>query len=196
MPKKIGDLVPADQIEGKILLIRGQKVMLDSDLAFLYGVETKALIQAVRRNQGRFPTDFMFQLVKEEFILLRSQIETSNLRSQSVTSRWGGRRYLPYAFTEQGVAMLSSVLKSPRAIMVNVEIMRTFVRLRRMLASHADLARKMDELEKKYDRQFAVVFEAIRQLMAPPPEPEPPPRKKIGFTAREKSEKYSFKRKM
>jgi hypothetical protein len=113
-----------------------------------------------------------------------------------VTSRWGGRRYLPYAFTEQGVAMLSSVLKSPRAIMVNVEIMRTFVRLRRMLASHADLARKMDELEKKYDRQFAVVFEAIRQLMAPPPEPEPPPRKKIGFTAREKSEKYSFKRKM
>ena len=177
MPKKIGNLVPADQIEGKILLIRGQKVMLDSDLAFLYGVETKVLIQAVKRNIDRFPPDFLFRLSKGDSGFLRSQFVTS----KPPTGR-GGRRYLPYAFTEQGVAMLSGVLNSPRAVQVNIEIMRAFVRLRRILASHAELARKLDELEGKYDRQFAVVFEAIRQLMSPPPARR---RRRIGFTARE-----------
>ncbi|MCX5868689.1 MAG: ORF6N domain-containing protein [Proteobacteria bacterium] len=175
-----------DHIGSKILLIRGQKVMLDSDLAFLYGVETKVLIQAVKRNIGRFPPDFLFQLSKGESESLRSQFVTSKPPAGR-----GGRRYLPYAFTEQGVAMLSSVLKSPRAIMVNVEIMRAFVRLRRILASNRELARKLDALERKYDRQFAVVFEAIRQLMSPPV----PRCRRIGFTAREKLDKYYFKRK-
>ncbi len=161
--------VPAERIEKAILLIRKQKVMLDSDLAALYGVETKVLVQAVKRNIERFPEDFMFRLNKKEFVILRSQIVTS--------SDWGGRRYAPYAFTEQGVAMLSSVLHSQRAIQVNIEIMRAFIRLRQMLASHAELARKLDELEKKYDAQFKEVFEAIRQLMTPPE----PKRRPIGF---------------
>jgi hypothetical protein len=162
-------LIPAERIERAILLVRGHKVMLDSDLASLYGVETRRLVEAVKRNIQRFPDDFMFQLNQEEFDNLRSQFATS--------SSWGGRRYAPYAFTEQGVAMLSSVLRSPRAVAVNVEIMRAFVRLRGMLGSHADLARKLDALERKYDAQFKVVFDAIRQLMAPPA----PPRKPIGF---------------
>ena len=157
--KEGGTLVTGEQINQSILMIRGHKVILDSVLAGMYGVETKVLLQAVKRNQNRFPSDFMFQLSKKEFEILRSQI---------VTSSWGGRRYPPYAFTEQGVAMLSSVLRSPRAIQVNIEIMRAFVRLRRMLSAHRDLARILDELEKKYDEQFAVVFEAIRQLMTPP----------------------------
>jgi phage regulator Rha-like protein len=161
-------IIPHERIERSILLIRDQKVLLDADLAALYGVETRVLIQAVKRNLDRFPDDFMFQLTDVEF---------HDLRSQSVTSRWGGRRYPPYAFTEQGVAMLSSVLRSKRAVQVNVEIMRAFVRLRRILASHADLARKLDALEKKYDAQFKGVFEAIRQLMAPPE----PKRRRIGF---------------
>ena len=144
--------------------------MLDADLAALYGVDTKVFVQAVRRNVDRFPADFMFQLTKQEF---------DNLRSQFVTSSWGGRRYPPYAFTEQGVAMLSSVLRSKRAIRVNVEIMRAFVQLRRMLASHADLARKLSALEKKYDEQFKVVFDAIRELMVPP---EPKKKGEIGFS--------------
>ncbi|PIU52875.1 MAG: DNA-binding protein [Deltaproteobacteria bacterium CG07_land_8_20_14_0_80_60_11] len=185
--------VQEERIEQAILLIRGEKVMLDADLAALYGVATRVLIQAVKRNAERFPPDFMFQLTKEEVDLLRSQIGTSKpdshlnqgeseiLRSQIVISKIGdprgGRRYLPYAFTEQGVAMLSSVLHSPRAIAVNIEIMRTFIRLRRMLASHADLARKLESLEKKYDAQFRVVFDAIRQLMAPPASK----RRRIGF---------------
>ena len=153
-------IVPAARIEQAIILIRGEKVMLDADLAALYGVHTRVLVQAVRRNIRRFPEDFMFQLTKAEF---------DDLRSQSVTSsQWGGRRYPPYAFMEQGVAMLSSVLRSKRAVAVNVEIMRAFVRLRRILASHADLARKLAALEKKYDAQFRVVFDAIRHLMAPP----------------------------
>ncbi|MEK6712088.1 MAG: ORF6N domain-containing protein [Nitrospinota bacterium] len=164
-----GALVPIERIEGAILLIRGEKVMLDADLAFLYGVETKVLVQAIKRNRSRFPADFMFQLTPEEFDGLRSQIVTSKGR--------GGRRSSPYAFTEQGVAMLSSVLKSRRAVQVNVEIMRTFVRLRQMLASHADLARKLNALEKRYDAQFMAVFDAIRQLMVPPE----PKRKRIGF---------------
>jgi hypothetical protein len=163
-------LVPAERIERSILSIRGHRVMIDSDLAKLYGVETRALVQAVQRNRERFPDDFMFQLTREEFDHLRSQSVISSLG-------WGGRRYPPYAFTEQGVAMLSSVLRSERAVQVNIEIMRAFVRLREMLASHAELARKLDALEKKYDAQFRVVFDAIRQLMAPPE----PKRRRIGF---------------
>ena len=169
-------LIPIERIERSILLVRGHKVMLDSDLAELYGVTTKRLNEKVRRNLSRFPEDFMFQLTDSETDLLRSQFATSKKGR-------GGRRYLPYAFTEQGVAMLSSVLNSERAIKVNIEIMRTFVRLRRILASHADLARKLEELEKKYDAQFKLVFDAIRQLMAPP-EPEPP-MKRIGFLVEE-----------
>ena len=162
--------IPSERIEKAILLIRGQKVMLDSDLAELYGVQTKALNQAVKRHSARFPDDFAFQLTRQEF---------TNLKSQSVTSSsdWGGRRTPPYAFTEQGVAMLSSVLRSPRAIEVNVAIMRAFVQLREILASHADLARKLDEMEKKYDAQFKVVFDALRKLMTPPETPK----RKIGF---------------
>lgn len=162
-------LVPVERIEKAILLVRKQKVMLDADLAALYGVETRVLVQAVKRNIERFPEDFMFQLSHEEFAILRSQSVTS--------SDWGGRRYPPYAFTEQGVAMLSSVLHSERAIRVNIEIMRAFIRLRQMLASHAELARKLEALEKKYDAQFEEVFEAIRQLMASPE----PKRRAIGF---------------
>jgi hypothetical protein len=170
-------LIPVERIEQAILLIRGHKVILSNDLAALYGVEARALVQAVKRNIERFPDDFMFQVTKEEFDVLKSQNVISSAGS------WGGaRRAAPYAFTEQGVAMLSSVLRSPRAVTVNVEIMRAFVRLRRMMASHADLARKLDALEKKYDSQFKIVFEAIRQLMAPP---EAKPRRKIGFHAEE-----------
>jgi hypothetical protein len=135
-------------------------VILDSDLADLYGVPVKRLLEAVRRNLDRLPADFMFQLDKQKLARLRSQFATSNGR--------GGRRYVPYAFTEQGVAMLSSVLRSKRAVLVNIEIMRAFVRLRRILASNAALARKLDELEAKYDEQFRVVFDAIRELMSVP----------------------------
>ncbi len=172
-------VLPVARIESRIYLIRGQKVMLDNDLADLYDVETKALNRAVKRNLDRFPEDFMFPLTAEEFEDLRFQIGTSSLRSQIGTSRWGGRRYLPYAFTEQGVAMLSSVLRSRRAVLVNVEIMRAFVRLRQMLASNAELAHKLAALEKKYDAQFKVVFDAIRELMTPPPAKKRP----IGFTS-------------
>jgi hypothetical protein len=147
--------------------------MLDSDLAKLYGVPTRRLNEQVRRNIRRFPADFMFQLTNEEFETLRSQFAISRRTH-------GGRRYLPLAFTEQGVAMLSSVLRSERAIQVNIEIMRTFVRLRRMAMSHADLARRLDALESKYDAKFKEVFDAIRQLMEPPPQP---PRPRIGFGA-------------
>ena len=166
-------LVHPERIERLVLLIRGHKVMLDSDLAELYGVTTKRLNEQVRRNLSRFPEDFMFQLTELETQLLRSQIATSK-------EGRGGRRYLPYAFTEQGVAMLSSVLNSERAIKVNIEIMRAFVRLRRILASNADLARKLDALEKKYDAQFRVVFDAIRELMKPPESKKRP----IGFLLR------------
>ena len=163
--------VPAERIESRIFMLRGHKVMLSPDLADLYEVRPKALVQAVKRNMERFPVDFMFQLSPGEF---------ENLKSQIVTSSWGGlRRAAPYAFTEQGVAMLSSVLRSKRAVLVNVEIMRAFVRLRQMLAAHADLARKLAALEKRYDAQFKVVFEAIRELMTPPPEKKRP----IGFTS-------------
>ena len=169
-------LIPIERIERLILLIRGHKVMLDSDLAELYGVTTKRLNEQVRRNLSRFPEDFIFQLTESETPLLRSQFATSK-------EGRGGRRYLPYAFTEQGVAMLSSVLNSERAIKVNIEIMRAFVRLRQILASNKELAKRLDELEQKYDAQFKIVFDAIRQLMAPP-EPEPP-KKRIGFLVEE-----------
>jgi len=157
----------------RIHLIRGHKVMLDSDLASLYGVATKVLVQAVRRNAARFPADFMFQLASDEFSVLRSQSVTSNMR--------GGRRYAPLAFTEQGVAMLSSVLRSPRAIRANIQIMRAFVQLREMLAERKDLARRLDALERKCDGQFAAVFDALRELMAPP---HLSPRRRIGIRPR------------
>ncbi len=170
--------VPPERIERRILLIRGQKVMLDSDLAELYDVETKALNRAVRRNIERFSGDFMFELTADEFESLRCHFGTSNLRSQIVTSNGrGGRRYNPLAFTDQGVAMLSSVLHSLRAVQVNIAIMRAFVKLREMLASNRDLARRLDEMEGKYDAQFKMVFDAIRELMRPPEKP----RRKIGF---------------
>ena len=162
--------IPLERITRAILLIRGQKVMLDTDLAELYDVGTKALNQAVKRNRGRFPGDFMFQLTWEE---------VENPRSQIVTLKPGENiKYRPYAFTEQGVAMLSSVLRSERAVRVNIEIMRAFVQLRQLLSSHADLARKLAALEKKYDAQFKVVFDAIRELMTPL---EPPKKRRIGF---------------
>ncbi|MDO9289668.1 MAG: ORF6N domain-containing protein [Thermodesulfovibrionales bacterium] len=172
------ELIPVEIIEKKIYLIRNQKVMLSSDLADLYGVEPKVLIQAVKRNIERFPADFMFQLSNQEFV---------NLKSQIVTSSWGGiRRANPYAFTEQGIAMLSSVLRSKRAIEVNIHIMRAFVKLRELMATHKDLARKLADMEKKYDAQFKVVFDAIRQLMTPPE----PKKRKIGFEVRESRAKY------
>ena len=153
------NILPEERIEDKIHLIRGHKVMLDHDLAILYKVSTKVLVQAVKRKIDRFPIDFMFQLSKQE-----NQI----LRSQFVTSRWGGRRYLPFAFTEQGVAMLSSVINSKRAILVNIQIMRIFTKLRKILASHSELMRKIDALEKKYDQNFKVVFDAIKALVTVP----------------------------
>ena len=160
--------IPVERIEQKILVIRGHRVMLDRDLAVLYEVSTGNLNKAVSRNIARFPSDFMFVLTDEEFI---------NLKFHFGTSSWGGTRKLPRAFTEQGVAILSSVLRSEQAVQVNIEIMRTFVRLRRMLAENKDLARKLEELEKSYDKQFRVVFEAIRQLMMP----EAVKGRKIGF---------------
>jgi ORF6N domain len=167
------DLISSEKIERVIYLIRSEKVMLDRDLALLYEVETKVLNRAVKRNLQRFPSDFMFQLTTEEAENLRCQIGTSSLRH-------GGRRYLPYVFTEQGVAMLSTVLNSERAILVNIEIMRAFVKLRQMLASNAELSRRLEELEGKYDKQFRVVFDAIRQLMTTPVRD----RKQIGFRSR------------
>lgn len=165
----MSNLPVVEKIKRRVLLMCGHKVMLSTDLADLYAVEPRVLMQAVKRNRERFPADFMFQLTEQEFDRLKSQI---------VISSWGGlRRAYPYAFTEQGVAMLSSVLRSKRAIQVNIAIMRAFVQLREMIASNKGLARRLNELEKKYDGQFRVVFEAIRELMA---EPEPKSRR-IGF---------------
>ena len=164
--------VPEEELTQTIHSIRGERVMLDADLAELYGVETKVLLQAVKRNLERFPADFMFQLTKQE---------VNDLRSQIVTSRWGGRRYPPYAFSEHGVAMLSSVLRSPRAIAVNIEIVRAFVRLRKLSFSNHELAQKLDELDRrvsKHDSAIAGIIEAIRQLMAPP---DPAKKRPIGF---------------
>jgi len=164
------------QAERRIFLLRSLRVMFDYDLAELYGVETGALNRAVKRNADRFPSDFMFQLTAEEYEDLKCQI--------GISRDWGGRRRsLPYAFTEQGVAMLSSVLHSSRAVKVNIAIMRAFVHLREMLLSNADLARKLANLEQKYDSQFKAVFDAIRQLMTPPSKPH----REIGYHTIKKS---------
>ncbi len=191
-----------ERFDELVLLVRGQRVMLDSDLAALYGVLTKVLNQAVQRNEDRFPADFMFQLTEEEAVRLRSQFVTLNpnasqkfagkplktanpadsLRSQIVTLKRGQhRKFLPYVFTEQGVAMLSSVLRSPRAVKINIEIMRVFVRLRQLLASHTDLERRLTELEEKSDRKFKAVFEAIRELLERPDPLQPDHGREIGF---------------
>ena len=164
-------IISVEQIESQIFLIRGQKVMLDADLAELYGVPTKALNQAIKRNSERFPLDFMFQLTAEEFADLKSQIATSHLRSQIVTSNnpagRGGRRHFPYAFTEHGAIMAASVLNSPRAVEASVQVVRAFVQLRQMLASNAELSGKLAALERKYDIKFRAIFEAISELMTP-----------------------------
>ena len=167
---KHSSLIPVERIEKAIYLIRGEKVMLDRDLAALYEVETRVLNQAVGRNRERFPPDFMFQLTREEITGISQFVTSSNLKFSKRVS----------VFTEQGVAMLSSVLRSQRAISVNIEVMRAFVRLRRLLASNTELSRRFDELEGKYDRQFKIVFDAIRQLKSPPL----PGRKQIGFHSR------------
>jgi ORF6N domain len=174
------ELIAAPAIEQRIFVVRGRQVMLDEDLADLYGVPTKRLVEQVKRNVDRFPEDFMFQLSKEEAAALRSQIATSN------TGR-GGRRYAPYVFTEQGVAMLSSVLRSKRAIAVNIEIMRAFVELRRVASSYALIEKRLEQIERgmgEHDDQLAQIFNALRQLMAPPPHPKRP----IGFRVREDGE--------
>jgi hypothetical protein len=177
-------ILKPEDVAQLVFFIRGEKVMLDVDLAKLYGVTTKALNQAMRRNSSRFPDDFAFRLSRKEFDNMRSQIVTTSknrpaMWSQIVTTSQKYRRIdsLPMAFTEQGVAMLSSVLRSSRAVEVNIAIMRTFVQLRRLMDSNAGLARKIEGLEKKYDEQFAVVFAAIKQLIAPPEPPKP----RIGF---------------
>jgi hypothetical protein len=175
-------LIPVESIVDKIILLRGEKVLIDRDLAELYDVETKQLKRAVRRNINRFPEDFMFQLTKEEYRSLRSQFGTLKKGAHS--------KYPPMAFTEQGVAMLSSVLNSDRAIEVNIAIMRAFVQLRKTLDSHVELARKLADLEKRFeshDEQIQAIFEAIRQLMAPPDKKV----KKIGFTVKEKQKAYA-----
>jgi hypothetical protein len=175
------DKWPLQQVDTLIYFARGQKVMLSTDLAELYGVQPKVLVQAVKRNKERVPPDFMFSLSRQEF---------TNLKSQIVTSSWGGlRRALPYAFTEQGVAMLSTVLRSERAIQVNIAIMRAFVRLREVLSGHHELTQKLDELERKvseHDESIRTLFQAIRQLMSP----AGPPRKPIGFKVRERAARY------
>jgi hypothetical protein len=165
-------LIGEEDISRRILSIRGQRVMLDADLAELYGVPTKVFNQAVKRNAERFPGDFMFQITREEAESLRSQIVTLKK-----VGRGMHRKYFPFAFTEQGVAMLSGVLSSPRAVQVNIAIMRAFVWMRQMLVSHEEFARKLDALERKYDHQFRVVFDAIRALMEPPKRPG----RRIGF---------------
>ncbi len=177
------DIVPTERIASKIYLIRKTRVMIDRDLAELYGVETKQLKRAVRRNIDRFPMDFMFELNKEEYDSLRYQFGTLKRGSHT--------KYLPMAFTEQGVAMLSSVVNSKRAIEVNILIMRAFVKLREMVSSHKDLLSKVEAMERKYDRQFRVVFDAITQLI----DTESEPKKKIGFEVKERKAKYGKKKK-
>jgi vacuolar-type H+-ATPase subunit D/Vma8 len=168
--------VLVEQITSKIYLVRGVKVMLDRDLAELYGVETRVLNQAVRRNIKRFPSDFMFSLSREEIMNLSQIVISSRIKHAPSV----------FVFTEQGVSMLSSVLKSERAVQVNIQIMRVFTKLRDMLSTHEDLKRKIEAMEKNYDQQFQIVFEAIKQLL----ETEAKPRKKIGFTVKEKQKAY------
>ena len=175
-------IVPIEAIDRKIYLIRGHKVMLDRDLAELYDVETRVLNQAVRRNIDRFPPDFMFSLTREEIMRI-SQIVISSMPDKTKTLKFAKNVQV---FTEHGVAMLSSVLNSPRAIQVNIQIMRAFAKLREIISANKDLSRRLDTLEKKYDAQFKVIFDAIRQLMAPPE----PKKKKIGFEVRERSARY------
>lgn len=184
MPKnnKIS-IVPVERIETKIFLIRGRKVMIDRDLAELYGVETRALNQAVKRNIERFPEEFMFQLNKKEIEIWQSQI----LISQTVISSWGGRRKIPMVFTEPGVAMLSSVLNSKKAIQVNIQIIKTFIKLREMIAGNKDLRIKIEKLERKYNKYFKVIFEAIKSLSEDKKEAEIDSSRKIGFVDRGKS---------
>jgi hypothetical protein len=177
------NIVPIERVTEKIYLIRGMRVMLDRDLAKLYGVETKVFKQAVKRNINRFPEDFMFELTGDEF---------KNLRSQFVTSSWGGPRYVPMAFTEQGVAMLSSVLTSDRAVQVNIQIMRAFIKMRQMYISHEDLKKKIIVMERKYDKQFQIVFEAIKQLI----EADEKPRRKIGYVKAPKTSSGKKKKTM
>ncbi len=196
MARRANNIVPIQQVENLIYLLRGQKAMLDSDLAALYGVPTKVLNQAVRRNLDRFPEDFMFQLSVEELQqMMRSQIVTTSdqklknrpkssviqpgMWSQIVTTSNKRRRrtHSPYVFTEQGIAMLSSVLRSPRAVQVNIEIMRAFVKIRQWLASNADLSSRLDQMEKKFDHRFKIVFDAIREMN----KPDIAPRREIGF---------------
>ena len=200
------EIVPIERIAQTIIYLRGQKVMLDFDLAALYGVAAKVLNQAVKRNRGRFPDDFMFQLTSQEVAYLRSQFVTSNtqaIENKEIASNWSqfvtsshkhrGVIYRPYAFTEQGVAMLSSVLNSARAVKVNIAIMRAFVRLREALETNRELARKFSELEKrvgKHDAKIDAILEAIRQLMAPPKKP----RREIGFHVREKGPRYGTRK--
>jgi phage regulator Rha-like protein len=173
MTAKQTALVPVEKIEQAVLRIRGYNVMLDQDLATIYGVTTKRLNQQVKRNRRRFPEDFVFQLTAAEVQFLRLQIATSN-RGR------GGRRTPPYAFTEHGAVMLASVLNTPIAVQASIQVVRAFIRLRQILATHKELARRLDDMEKKYDEKFRVVFEAIRQLMAPPA----PKRPQIGFRTR------------
>jgi len=165
----VKEIISANNVKNKIYQVRGRNVMLDKDLAELYGVPTSRLNEQVKRNLKRFPEDFMFPLTRKE---------VTNLKSQFATSSWGGRRYVPYAFTEQGIAMLSSVLNSERAVEVNIQIMRVFVNLRRIGFTHESLRRKIEAMEKKYDGQFQIVFKAIKKLMESPPEK---PKRRIGF---------------
>ncbi len=186
MPPQKQISISTEVIENKIYLIRGQKVMLDFNIAELYSIPTKRLKEQVRRNRKRFPEDFMFELTADEFSQLRSQIATSKTRR-------GGTRYKPFAFTEQGVAMLSSVLNSEQAIQVNIAIMRTFVKLRNLLTTHEDLKKKLNALERKYekhDQQIKLVFDAIRELMEPPEKPK----REIGFRVKERLAKYKRKK--
>jgi ORF6N domain len=179
------EIIPVERIAKRVLMLRGERVMLGQDLAALYGVTVSALMQAVKRNQNRFPKDFAFQLATEEF---------TNLKSQFVISSWGGlRRARPYAFTEQGVAMLSSILNSERAVNVNIAIMRAFVKLRQALETNRELARKFAKLERhlgKHDEEIAEILEAIRRLMTPPEKP----RREIGFHVRERAARYRTRR--
>ncbi len=189
----MNDLIIQERIEQKIYLIRSKKVMLDSDLAKLYGVTTEALNQAVKRNPDNFPSDFMYLLTKQEVAILRSQNVISRLQSTQnieLKEKWGGRRAPTKAFTDNGIAMLSSVLKSTRAIQVNIQIMRTFTRLRELIASNELIRQKIEELEKKCDQQFQVVFEAIRKIIELEPER---PKRQIGFNAQKSaSEKIQW----
>jgi hypothetical protein len=179
-PMNSGGLVPQEIIESKIFLIRGRKVMLDRDLALLYGVETRVMNQAVQRNIKRFPEDFMFILNREEIMRISQFVISSDIKFSKQVR----------AFTEQGVAMLSGILNSDRAIEVNIAIMRAFVKLREMISTNKDLTRRLDELEKKYDGQFKIVFDALRSLMAPPMKPK----RKIGFDLKEKQTRYGKKK--